>query len=261
MVSGSLELGVMAEVGYGDRLIRWATTLSVVVLAAIAAVLSYKHMYVLVRQYGETSWTAALLPVSVDGMIVASSMTLLADSRSGRRSGFLPWTLLVVGSAASLAANVAVAEPSTVGRVIAAWPSCALIGAYELLMRQVRHAATCKTPVVSQVPHTDPVAEDALSYKAGAEKAGTSYVLHTGLGRDDAASDDTHTTLPDLPTLSYEVQTDSADRLIRRTGTDCQDAMEDEYRVHSPRSRRASGLQLRVHMGFMNSSKRRVAPA
>jgi hypothetical protein len=66
MVSGSLELGVTAEVGYGDRLIRWATTLSVVVLAVIAAVLSYKHMYVLVRRYGETSWTAALLPVSVD---------------------------------------------------------------------------------------------------------------------------------------------------------------------------------------------------
>lgn len=37
-------------------------------------------------------------------------MTLLADSRSGRRSGLLPWTLLVIGSAASLAANVAVAE-------------------------------------------------------------------------------------------------------------------------------------------------------
>jgi hypothetical protein len=45
-----------------------------VVLAVIAAVVSYKHMYLLVRRYGETSWTAALLPVSVDGMIAASSM-------------------------------------------------------------------------------------------------------------------------------------------------------------------------------------------
>ena len=53
----------------------------------------------------------------------------------------LPWALLVVGSAASLAANVAVAQPTTAGRVIAAWPSFALIGAYELLMREVRHSA------------------------------------------------------------------------------------------------------------------------
>jgi hypothetical protein len=42
---------------------------------------------------------------------------------------------------ASLAANVAVAQPAATGRVIAAWPSFALIAPYELLMRQVRRAA------------------------------------------------------------------------------------------------------------------------
>ena len=42
---------------------------------------------------------------------------------------------------ASLAANVAVAEPSMTGRVIAAWPSFALIGSYELLMRRIRAEA------------------------------------------------------------------------------------------------------------------------
>ena len=47
----------------------------------------------------------------------------------------------MAGSAASLAANVAVAEPTMTGRVIAAWPSFSLIAAYELLMRQVRRAA------------------------------------------------------------------------------------------------------------------------
>jgi Protein of unknown function (DUF2637) len=86
----------------GDRVIQWTTTLSVVVLAGIAAVLSYKHMYVLVRRYGETSWVAALSPVSVDGMIAAASLSLLADSRQYRRSGWLPWALLVIGSLASL---------------------------------------------------------------------------------------------------------------------------------------------------------------
>ena len=54
------------------------------------------------------------------------------------------------GSVASLAANVAVAEPTATGRVIAAWPSFALIAAYELLMRQVRCAAG-STPGNKQV--------------------------------------------------------------------------------------------------------------
>ena len=84
---------------------------------------------------------AALTPLSVDGMIVAASTTLLADSRAGGRGGVLPWALLAVGSVASLAANVAVAEPSVTGRLIAAWPSFALICSYELLMRHVRRNA------------------------------------------------------------------------------------------------------------------------
>jgi hypothetical protein len=84
---------------------------------------------------------AALTPLSVDGMIVAASTTLLADSRSGRAGGVLPWALLVAGSVASLAANVAVAEPSLIGRIIAAWPSFALTASYELLTRQVRRSS------------------------------------------------------------------------------------------------------------------------
>jgi hypothetical protein len=43
-----------------------------------------------------------------------------------------------VGSVASPAANVAVAEPTLIGRVIAAWPSFALTASFELLTRQVR---------------------------------------------------------------------------------------------------------------------------
>jgi len=53
----------------------------------------------------------------------------------------LPWALLVAGSVASLAANVAVAEPTLIGRVIAAWPSFALTASYELLTGQVRRSS------------------------------------------------------------------------------------------------------------------------
>jgi len=124
--------------GGADRWIRWTTTGCVVLLALIAGTVSYLHMHSLVELHGQPGWVAALTPLSVDGMIVAASTTLLADSRAGERGGVLPWALLVVGSVASLAANVAVAQPTAAGRVIAAWPS---FGAYELLMRQVRRGA------------------------------------------------------------------------------------------------------------------------
>jgi hypothetical protein len=120
---------------------RWVAIAAVLLLAMIAAVVSYSHMYELALGHGEPEWRAALFPLSVDGMIVGASMTLLSDARHGRKGGLLPWTLLILGSGASLAANVALADPTIWSRIIHAWPSFALIGAYELLMREFRTAA------------------------------------------------------------------------------------------------------------------------
>lgn len=200
-----------ARTGWADRLVRWTTTVSVVVLAGIAAIISYKHMFALVHRYGETSWTAALLPVSVDGMIVASSMSLLASSRQGQRSGVLPWVLLVIGSAASLSANVAVAEPSAVGRLIAAWPSAALIGAYELLMRQIRQASArsaSEQPATSSAALTVAISDNANSYESSDNP-------HTVPTVEGAASYDTHTTGRGRSEGAYDAQTIDADRSIQ----------------------------------------------
>jgi len=95
-------------------------------------------------------------------MIVAASTTLLADSRSGKRGGALPWALLISGSVASLAANVAVAEPTLIGRVIAAWPSFALTASYELLTRQVRRSAATRDVQADQSRELQPAPSRAV---------------------------------------------------------------------------------------------------
>ena len=74
-----------------DRWIRWTTTGCVALLALIAGTVPYLHMHLLVELHGQPGWVAALTPLSVDGMIVAASTTLLADSRAGERGGVLPW--------------------------------------------------------------------------------------------------------------------------------------------------------------------------
>jgi hypothetical protein len=66
----------------------------------------YLHMYLLVALHGQPGWVAALTPRSVDGTIVASSTTLLVDSRSAKRGGFLPWSLLVIGSGSGRSAGL-----------------------------------------------------------------------------------------------------------------------------------------------------------
>jgi hypothetical protein len=58
--------------------------------------------------------------------------------RAGLPAGGLAWVALLLGLGASLGANVAAAEPTVQGRLVAAWPPLGLLLAYELLMQQVK---------------------------------------------------------------------------------------------------------------------------
>jgi hypothetical protein len=120
--------------------VRRTTTAAVVLVALVAAVASYEHMRALAELAGE-GWRSWLLPISVDGLAVAASMTMLVRRRSGRPAGVLPWLALLLGLGASLAANVAAADPTVVGRLVAAWPPVGLLLSYELLMQQTNGTA------------------------------------------------------------------------------------------------------------------------
>jgi ABC-type uncharacterized transport system permease subunit len=90
-------------------------------------------------------WRADLLPLSVDGMMVVASMTALAQRRAGQRAYFA-WMAIFIGIAASLAANVAAAEPTLKGRLVAGWAPVALLFAFELLLQQGRTNNRKDTP-------------------------------------------------------------------------------------------------------------------
>lgn len=82
-----------------DRLIR--TKIGCVApLALIAGTVSYLHMHMLVELQGQPGWVVTLTRLSVDGMIVAASTTLLADCRSGECGRVLAWALTVARSVA-----------------------------------------------------------------------------------------------------------------------------------------------------------------
>jgi hypothetical protein len=107
-----------------DRVIRLSTALAVLAVAAVAAVASYEHAYDLVRAHGEAGWTARLVPLTVDGLIYASSMVMLDSARRKRPVPRLARWLLGLGIAATLAANVAHGLGHGLGgAAVAAWPA------------------------------------------------------------------------------------------------------------------------------------------
>lgn len=125
----------------GDRIIRWSTAGAVVGVAVVAAVASYEHASALARVHGEAGWTARLVPLTVDGLIYASSMVMLDSARRKMQVPALARWLLGVGITATLAANVAHGlGHGLIGAAVAAWPAVALVGSYELLMMIIRGA-------------------------------------------------------------------------------------------------------------------------
>ena len=68
----------------GDRVIRFTTAAVVCAVAAFAAAVSYSHIYGLGREHGQDGTAGRLLPLSVDGLILAASLVLLHEARNGR---------------------------------------------------------------------------------------------------------------------------------------------------------------------------------
>jgi hypothetical protein len=141
----------------GDRVIRFAPAAVVCAVAAVAAVVSYSHIYGLGRAYGQDGTAARLLPLSVDGLILAASLVLLHEARNGRDAPRLARLMLWLGIAATIGANIAYgAGYGLVGALISAWPAVAFIGSVEIAMQQVRRARVARAaiigPAVPEVP-------------------------------------------------------------------------------------------------------------
>jgi uncharacterized protein DUF2637 len=150
-----------------DRLIRITTALAVVVVAAVAAVISYRHAFELVREHGESGATARLVPFTVDGLIWAASMAILDASRRTQPVPMLAKWSLGVGIAATIGANLAHGmSHGPIGALVSAWPALALVGAFELLMTLTRKAA-------SPTPEETPDQEIARTSVEHARQNGT----------------------------------------------------------------------------------------
>ena len=84
----------------GDRVIRWSTELAVLGVAAVAAVASYEHAFVWCGRTVSLGWTARMVPLTVDGLIYASSMVVLDSARREAPVPALARWLLGLGIAA-----------------------------------------------------------------------------------------------------------------------------------------------------------------
>lgn len=139
-----------------------AARLGAVVVALVAGYASYRHIMDVARAAGEHNSVAAVLPLAIDGLIVVGTAAMMEDKAAGRYPRWSARLALIVGVVATVAANVASAEPTTTARLVAAVPAVSFLLAVEVLAR-VGKPITAPAPVdaetvtawVAEQPETD----------------------------------------------------------------------------------------------------------
>jgi len=145
----------------GEAAVRRMAAAAVLLVAAIAAVISYLHIEHLALTHGQTVLAAMLLPLSIDGTVAAASLVLLRAARAGLSAPWLAQAMLGLAVVATLAANVAYgAHFGMAGALLSGWPAVAFIGSAEMALGMTRRARAGTTPT-PHGPALAPIPDEA----------------------------------------------------------------------------------------------------
>lgn len=127
-----------------------AVAIPAAVVAVVGGVISYTHIYALAIRTDQGGTAAHLLPLSLDGLVVAGSAVLLAGNRLG-------WLAIVPGVVGTLFANVTAMLPhGNLSAAVASWPAASFILATFVLERWLRSGADESSPEPAAVPAVVP---------------------------------------------------------------------------------------------------------
>lgn len=124
-------------------------------VAGIAAVASYAHMRELAAANGQSGTLAALVPLSVDGLLVVAAVAMADDRAAGLRPRLSARLSFVTGVGVSIVANTLAAPDTLLARAISAWPAVALLLVVEMLSRAGKPVPV-STVDVDDEPPADP---------------------------------------------------------------------------------------------------------
>jgi hypothetical protein len=141
----------------------WVRRGCALIVAAVAAYSSYEHQRAFALHGGADTMSAALWPLSVDGLLLLATVALVKPGHQSRRMRAAVWSAFLGCIAVSLAANIAAAPILAWQPVlVAGWPPVALLLAVELLAHRPRsrertetEPAAAETKLTATAVHRD----------------------------------------------------------------------------------------------------------
>ena len=151
-------------------LTRFTRNASAAVVAGIAGYASFWHQVAVALAAGERSEIAHVIPLSVDGMLVVASVVMVDDRQRGLAPRWSARIAFAIGTTATIAANIAGAHPTLLGRAVAAWPALALLLVVEMLSRkgkaQLEAERSARVPVSPGMPPLEVEQPEHLAFRA-----------------------------------------------------------------------------------------------
>ena len=125
------------------RLLAVADALPVTVLAVIAGAGSFTHIRDTAAQHGQTGPMSWAVAICIDLTCVMAARERQRDKRPGITTRRISWPTVVLagGVGLSLAANLAQAQPTAWGQIVAAVPSVAFLVAVSMIERRAARRA------------------------------------------------------------------------------------------------------------------------
>ena len=118
----------------------------ILVLATIAAAGSFTHIRDLAEKAGQGGWMAWAIAVSIDLTCVMAARERQRDTARGTTGLTWPTVVLFGAVVLTLAANLATAQPTVWGWIMAATPAAAFLVAISMLERRAVHPASEEKP-------------------------------------------------------------------------------------------------------------------
>jgi len=145
----------------GHRLVDIISILVTITLGTIGAAAGFTHTHDWAMHHGQTGWLAWADAVVIEGMVVVAGFEVKRDHATGTtRKVTFPLLVLVAGFGVQMAAQVALAEPTPAGWLVAAMPALGFLVVVKLLMRRAPEPTpTTAPPAVAPASLPTPPAE------------------------------------------------------------------------------------------------------
>lgn len=137
------------------RRVRRTTVTAVLLLALMAAVLSFDGLQALAVTAGISPALAWILPLTIDGLVVVGSLGVITATLVGTATWYF-WLLTLLGVIASVIGNVAAAPPTLLAQAVHAIPPLVFALAVEGLLAVYRASAEATNTTAPAAPTPAP---------------------------------------------------------------------------------------------------------